>query len=137
MLLTLTVMIGLFVQDVLGYSALRAGVSFIAVRGWRSGLGSVLAARTAPLIAPRWLIIGCADCSCLQRDAVRLYAGPRTIPYFPDLVVPIVVGGFGIGVISVDPAALRGGRGRAAGDRPGVGDHADGAATSADRWCWW
>src|SRR4029079_730087 len=56
-LLTLTVMIGLLVQDVLGYSALRAGISFIPF-ALAFGLGSVLAARIAPLIAPRWLIIG-------------------------------------------------------------------------------
>ena len=56
-LLTLTVMIGLLVQDVLGYSALRAGICFIPF-AVALGLGNVLAARLAPHIAPRWLIIG-------------------------------------------------------------------------------
>src|SRR6201991_46632 len=55
-LLTLTVMIGLYVQDVLGYSALRAGISFIPF-ALALGLGNVLAARVAPLVAPRWLIM--------------------------------------------------------------------------------
>ncbi len=97
-LLTLTVMIGLYVQDVMGYSALRAGISFIPFAA-ALGTGNVLAARLAPHIAPRWLIIG----GGLLVLGAMLYGSTltRTIPYFPDLVVPIVVGGFGIGVISV------------------------------------
>jgi len=55
-LLTLTVMIGLYVQDVLGYSALHAGICFIPF-AIALGLGNVGAARVAPLIAPRWMII--------------------------------------------------------------------------------
>src|SRR5262245_6748725 len=45
-LLTLTVMIGLYVQDVMGYSALRAGISFIPF-AFALGIGNVLAARAA------------------------------------------------------------------------------------------
>jgi EmrB/QacA subfamily drug resistance transporter len=97
-MLTVTVMIGLYVQDVMGYSALRAGISFIPF-AVAFGLGNVLAARIAPHVAPRWLIIGCG---ALVLGAM-LYGSTlnRGIPYFPDLVLPIVVGGFGIGVISV------------------------------------
>ena len=50
-LLALTVMIGLYVQDVLGYSALHAGIGFIPF-AVALGLGNVLAARAAPYIAP-------------------------------------------------------------------------------------
>ncbi len=46
-LLTLTVMIGLLVQDVLGYSALQAGICFIPF-ALAFGLGNVLAAKLAP-----------------------------------------------------------------------------------------
>ena len=97
-MLTVTVIIGLYVQDVMGYSALKAGVCFIPF-AIAFGLGNVAAARIAPYIAPRWLIIGSG---ALVLGAM-LYGSTltRTIPYFPDLVVPIVVGGFGIGVISV------------------------------------
>jgi EmrB/QacA subfamily drug resistance transporter len=97
-LLTLTVMIGLYVQDVLGYSALRAGVSFIPF-ALALGLGNVLAARVAPLVAPRWLIMGGGV--FVLGAMLYGYTLNRHIPYFPNLVVPIVVGGFGIGVISV------------------------------------
>ncbi|NBQ43323.1 MAG: MFS transporter [Mycobacteriaceae bacterium] len=97
-LLTLTVMIGLYVQDVLGYSALHAGIGFIPF-ALALGMGNVLTARLAPHIAPRWLIIGGG---ALVLGAM-LYGSTlnRRIPYFPDLLVPIVVGGFGIGIISV------------------------------------
>ena len=97
-LLTLTVMIGLYVQDVLGYSALHAGIGFIPF-AVALGLGNVITARLAPHIAPRWLIIGGG---ALVLGAM-LFGSTlnRRIPYFPDLVLPIVVGGFGIGVISV------------------------------------
>jgi hypothetical protein len=97
-LLTLTVMIGLYVQDVLGYSALHAGIGFIPF-ALALGLGNVLTARLAPHIAPRWLIIG----GGIFILGAMLFGSTltRTIPYFPDLLLPILVGGFGIGVISV------------------------------------
>jgi EmrB/QacA subfamily drug resistance transporter len=97
-MLTATVIIGLYVQDVMGYSALRTGICFMPF-AVAFGLGNVLAARMAPGIAPRWLIIGNG---ALVLGAM-LYGSTlnRGIPYFPDLVLPIVVGGFGIGVISV------------------------------------
>jgi len=97
-LLTLTVMIGLYVQDVLGYSALHAGIGFIPF-ALALGFGNLLTARLAPYVAPRWLIIG----GGVFVLGAMLYGSTltRAIPYFPDLLLPIVVGGFGIGIISV------------------------------------
>lgn len=97
-MLSLTVMIGLYVQDVLGYSALHAGIGFIPF-ALALGLGNLVTARLAPFVAPRWLIIGGG---ALVLGAMLFGSTlTRTIPYFPDLVLPILVGGFGIGVISV------------------------------------
>ena len=97
-LLTLTVMIGLYVQDVLGYSALHAGIGFIPF-ALALGVGNLLTARLAMHIAPRWLIIG----GGVFVLGAMLFGSTltRTIPYFPDLLVPILIGGFGIGIISV------------------------------------
>jgi EmrB/QacA subfamily drug resistance transporter len=97
-MLTATVIIGLYVQDVMGYSALRAGIAFLPFAA-AFGLGTVLATRAAPVIAPRWLIISCGALVL----AAMLYGSTldRSMSYFPDFVVLIVVGGFGIGVISV------------------------------------
>src|ERR1700754_1228899 len=56
-MLSATVIIGLYVQDVMGYSALRAGICFIPF-AIAMGTGNVVAARIAPYVAPRWLGIG-------------------------------------------------------------------------------
>ena len=99
MLLTLTVMIGL----------LRAGrARLLGAAGGH--LLHPVRARARPrqragrqgsrrYVAPRWLIIG----GGVFVLGAMLYGSTlnRNIPYFPDLFVPIVVGGFGIGVISV------------------------------------
>lgn len=97
-MLTLSVMIGLLVQDVLGYSPLRAGICFMPF-ALAFVVGNVAATRLAPVVAPRWLIIG----GGVFVLAAMLYGSTldRSIPYFPDLFVPIVVGGAGIGLISV------------------------------------
>jgi EmrB/QacA subfamily drug resistance transporter len=95
---TLTVLIGLYVQDIMGYSALRAGVGFIPfVIALGVGLG--LSSQLVSLFPPRLLVIGGG---VLVLGAMiygsTLNAG---IPYFPNLVLPIVIGGFGIGMIVV------------------------------------
>ena len=97
-MLALTVMIGLYVQDVLGYSALHAGIGFIPF-ALALGFGNLLTARVAPYVAPRWLIIG----GGVFVLGAMIFGSTlnRAIPYFPDLLLPIVIGGFGIGIISV------------------------------------
>ncbi|WP_422748200.1 MFS transporter [Mycobacterium sp. WMMD1722] len=97
-MLTISVMMGLYIQDVMGYSALQAGVGFLPFAvGF--GVGNVVATRLAPRIAPRWVVIGAG---VLVLGAM-LYGSTltRTVGYFPDLFAPILVVGFGIGVISV------------------------------------
>ncbi|HLS00229.1 MFS transporter [Mycolicibacillus parakoreensis] len=97
-LFTLTVLIGLYVQDILGYSALRAGIGFIPfVIGMGIGLGA--SSQLVRFFAPRVLVIvgGILVLGAMLYGST-LHAG---IPYFPDLVVPITVGGIGIGTIVV------------------------------------
>ena len=86
-MLSLTVMIGLYVQDVLGYSALHAGIGFIPF-ALALGLGNVITARLAPHIAPRWLIIG----GGVFVLGAMLFGSTltRTIPYFPDLLLSLI-----------------------------------------------
>jgi EmrB/QacA subfamily drug resistance transporter len=95
---TLTVLIGLYVQDIMGYSALRAGVGFIPfVIALGIGLGA--SSHLVSLFPPRVLVIG----GGVLVLAAMVYGSTlnRGIPYFPDLVMPIVIGGFGIGMIVV------------------------------------
>ena len=95
---TLTVLIGLYVQDIMGYSALRAGIGFIpfvVALGIGLGVSSQLVSR----FAPRWLVIA----GGVFVLAAMIYGSTLNgdIPYFPNLVIPITVGGFGIGMIVV------------------------------------
>jgi EmrB/QacA subfamily drug resistance transporter len=95
---TLTVLIGLYVQDIMGYSALRAGVGFIPfviALGIGLGVSSALVSH----FPPRVLVIA----GGVLVLAAMLYGSTldANIPYFPNLVLPITVGGFGIGMIVV------------------------------------
>lgn len=95
---TLTVLIGLYVQDIMGYSALKAGIGFIPfviALGVGLGLSSFLAGK----FAPRLLVIA----GGVLVLAAMLYGSTLNgdIPYFPNLVLPITIGGFGIGMIVV------------------------------------
>src|ERR1700761_6831250 len=98
-LFSLTVCICLYVQDILGYSALRAGVGFIPfVIGVGIGLG--ISAQLVSRFSPRVLTIGGG---CLLLGAM-LYGSAfmhRGVSYFPNLVMPIVIGGIGIGIVGV------------------------------------
>lgn len=97
-LFTLTVLIGLYVQDIMGYSALRAGVGFIPfVIAMGIGLGA--SSQLVAMFPPRVLVI--AGGVLVLGAMVYGSTLNRGIPYFPNLVVPIVVGGIGIGMIVV------------------------------------
>nr|WP_250149964.1 MFS transporter [Mycolicibacter acidiphilus] len=97
-LFTLTVTIGLYVQDLMGYSALRAGVGFIP---FVIGLGVGLAASSqlVRLFPPRVLVIA----GGILVLGAMIYGSTldRGMPYFPNFVTLIVVGGLGMGVIVV------------------------------------
>jgi hypothetical protein len=95
---TLVLLVAVYVQDIMGYSALRAGIGFIPFTiATAIGLGA--SSRLAMWFPPRVLVlIG----SILLLGGV-LYGTTlnHSIPYFPHLVLPIVVGGIGIGMINV------------------------------------
>jgi EmrB/QacA subfamily drug resistance transporter len=99
LMFSLTVCIGLYVQDILGYSALRAGVGFIPfviAMGIGLGISSQLVSR----FSPRVLTIG----GGILLFWAMIYGWAfmhRGAAYFPNLVLPIVVGGIGIGMATV------------------------------------
>ncbi len=95
---TLTVLIGLYVQDIMGYTALRAGVGFIPFV-IALGIGLGLSSHLVSIFPPRVLVIA----GGVLVLAAMLYGSTLNggIPYFPNLVLPITVGGFGIGMIVV------------------------------------
>ncbi|MEV5838094.1 MFS transporter [Nocardia sp. NPDC052112] len=89
---------GLFVQNVVGYSPLVAGVAFIPFT-IGAGIGTATASRLAMTVAPRWLLSGAAAIL-----VVGLLFGSkleRGVSYSPTLVLLFTVIGFGIGVAVV------------------------------------
>ena len=95
---TLTVLIGLYVQDIMGYSALHAGIGFIPFV-IALGVGLAASSQLVNYFSPRILVIA----GGVLVLAAMLYGSTLDagIPYFPNLVIPITVGGFGIGMIVV------------------------------------
>jgi EmrB/QacA subfamily drug resistance transporter len=97
-LFTLTLLVTLYVQNIMGYSALRAGIAFIPF-ALAVGVGGIASSQLVTRFPPRVLVIagGILVVGAMLYSST-LYAG---IPYFPNLVVPLVVGGIGIGVVNV------------------------------------
>ena len=97
-LFSLTVLITLYVQNIMGYSALRAGVGFIPF-ALAVGVGVVASSRLVTRFPPRVLVIA----GGILLVGAMLYSSTlhRGIPYFPNLVLPLVVGGIGIGLANV------------------------------------
>lgn len=95
---TLTVLIGLYVQDIMGYSPLRAGIGFIPFV-IALGIGLGLSSQLVQMFPPRMLVIA----GGVLVLGAMLYGSTldANIPYFPNLVLPITVGGMGIGMIVV------------------------------------
>lgn len=89
---------GLFVQNVVGYSPLMAGISFIPFT-LGVGVGSALASKMAMRIAPRWLLVSAA----VVLVAGLLYGSTLDggVEYWTTLLPLFVVIGFGIGVAMV------------------------------------
>ena len=96
---TMTVLIALYLQNILGYSPLRAGVAFIPV-AFAMAFGTFLSSRLVARFSPRTMVMA---------GAALVVAGivigssnlSRDLPYFPNLIVPIVVGAIAIGMITV------------------------------------
>jgi MFS family permease len=101
-LVTLSVLITLYLQNIMGYSALRAGVAFVPL-ALAVGVGVVASSQLVPRFPPRVLVIA----GGILLVGAMLYSSTlhRGIPYFPNLVVPLVVGGIGVGLANV-PLAL-------------------------------
>ncbi|WP_156766289.1 MFS transporter [Mycobacterium sp. E342] len=96
--LTLTVLIALYVQSILGYSALRAGFSFIPFV-IASVIGVGASARLVKWFPPRVMVIA----GGVLMLGAMLYGSTLNhgAPYWPNLVMPIFVGTVGLGMMNV------------------------------------
>ena len=96
---TLTVLIALYLQNIMGYSPMRAGVGFIPI-AIAMAIGTVLSSRMVMRFSPRTIVIAGA---ALVTGGILVggFNLSRDVPYFPNLIMPIVVGAIGINMIVV------------------------------------
>lgn len=95
---TLTLLIVVYLQDVMGYSALRAGIAFIPFVVAAS-IGVGVSSRLVKWFPPRLVVIA----GGVLVLGAMLYGSTlnRDVPYFPNLVLPLATGAIGMGMISV------------------------------------
>lgn len=96
---TLSVLVASYVQNIMGYSPAQAGVGFIPI-ALAMAVGTGVSSRLVMSLPPRAIVI--AGCTLVL--GAMLLAGltlNNEMPYFPDFVVPIVIGALGIGIINV------------------------------------
>jgi EmrB/QacA subfamily drug resistance transporter len=93
-----TVVIGLYVQNVMGYGPLRSAISFIPF-AFAMPIGGIVSSRLVTWLPPRAVvIIGGILLLIAVLCGSTLHRG---VPYFPNLVLPIVIGGIGLGLIGL------------------------------------
>jgi Na+/melibiose symporter-like transporter len=94
----LIVIIALYVQDIMGYSPLRAAVAFIPL-AIAMALGSAASSQLVRWFSPRVVMI----VGGIPLLGAMLYGSTLTrgVPYFPNLLLPLVVAGLGIGAAGV------------------------------------
>ena len=98
LLMAMTVQVALFVQEVLGYGPLTAGLAFIPF-AFALATGSAISGRLAEVVSPRWIVAG---------GGVILIGGfvfssmlDEHASYLPDLLIPILVIGVGLGIVLI------------------------------------
>jgi EmrB/QacA subfamily drug resistance transporter len=97
-MLTLAVLVALYVQNIMGFTGLRAGVGFIPF-AIAVGVGAFASLRLVTRFPPRVVVIA----GGIPVLGAMLYGSTLNggIPYFPNLVLTLVAAGIGIGVNSV------------------------------------
>ncbi|MGW0025924.1 DHA2 family efflux MFS transporter permease subunit [Rhodococcus sp. NPDC003383] len=95
---SLAAFVALFVQDILGYTPLQAGLAFVPFAFGLGGAAAV-ASKLVVRVQPRWLVVAGA----LIMSASLLFGSTmdETVQYLPTLFVLVLVVGFGVGLASV------------------------------------
>jgi EmrB/QacA subfamily drug resistance transporter len=95
---SLTVLIAVYVQNIMGYSPMRAAVAFIPF-ALAMTIGAAASSRLVMWFSPRVMVIagGMLVVGGMLYGST-LHSG---MPYFPNLVLPIVVGAIGLGMINL------------------------------------
>ncbi|WP_323374234.1 MFS transporter [Corynebacterium pygosceleis] len=98
LMMAMTVQVALFVQEVVGYGPLQAGLAFIPF-AFALGAGSWIAGLVVERTAPRF-IIAAGGLILVAGFVFGSTLGVHTT-YIPDLLLPILIIGFGIGVVLI------------------------------------
>jgi MFS family permease len=95
---TLTLVVTLYAENMLGYTARRAGFSFIPFVA-ATAAGMALTSRLMTRFSPRVVVIW----GSLMLVAGLVYASTltRTAPYFPNLLVPMIVAGVSLAMMTL------------------------------------
>ncbi|BBX46946.1 multidrug efflux MFS transporter EfpA [Mycobacterium cookii] len=95
---TVTVLLAMYVQNIMGYSPLRAAVGFIPF-AVAMAIATAVSSRLVMRFSPRAMVI--AGSILLLGSTLYVSTLNAGVPYFPNLVLPLVVGAIGLGVINV------------------------------------
>ncbi|MGO9929803.1 MAG: MFS transporter [Mycobacterium sp.] len=95
---TMAVLIGLYVQNIMGYGPMRSAIGFIPF-AFAAPIGAGASSRLVKWFPPRVVVL--AGGILLLGAMLCGSTFHRGIPYFPNLVLPIVVAGIGLGMINV------------------------------------
>ncbi|EPD69896.1 drug:H+ antiporter-2 (14 Spanner) (DHA2) family drug resistance MFS transporter [Corynebacterium pyruviciproducens ATCC BAA-1742] len=98
LMMAMTVQVALFVQEVLQYTPLQAGLAFIPF-AFALGAGSALAGKVAETVAPRY--IAAVGGAILIGGFVYGSTLDTSASYWPDLLIPILIIGAGIGIVLI------------------------------------
>jgi EmrB/QacA subfamily drug resistance transporter len=95
---TMTVLLAMYVQNIMGYTPLRAASGFVPF-AIAMAIGTAMASRLVIWFSPRVMVI--AGGILVLGSMLYVSALDGAIRYFPDLVLPIVVGAVGLALINV------------------------------------
>ncbi|WP_082950758.1 MFS transporter [Mycobacterium sp. 1164985.4] len=95
---TLVLLVTVYVQSLMGYSPLRAAIAFIPF-AIAMAIGVAAASRLVTRFPPRAVVFLAA----ILLFSAMMYGSTlhRDVPYFPNLVLPITIGGIAVGLMNV------------------------------------
>jgi EmrB/QacA subfamily drug resistance transporter len=95
---SMVVLLAMYVQNIMGYSPLRAASGFVPF-AIAMAIGTAAASRLVIWFSPRVMVI--AGAILVLGSLLYISTLNGGVPYFPNLVLPIVVAAIGLGMINV------------------------------------
>jgi hypothetical protein len=93
-----TVLLAMYVQNIMGYTPLRAAIGFIPF-ALAMAIGTAASSRLVLWFSPRVMVI--AGAILVLGSTLYVSTQNGGIPYFPNLALSMVIGAIGLGIINV------------------------------------